>query len=169
MLVAVLANVSAAAATCGENACGLDFSTETIGIAQGTFRGIEFQESDAQSLLFVNATFDRVLANFTLLHLSDPERACAEACRVLKPPGKFGFTVWAAPAENPCAKLIEDVLRKQANMELDLPTGPHHHLFSFVALPKATDLLFPRQRTTSRRAKKQKIAKEEEKTQRAAA
>ena len=41
---------------------------------------------------FPDATFDRVLANFALLHLPDPERACADAFRVLKPGGKFGFT-----------------------------------------------------------------------------
>src|SRR5690349_9155139 len=77
--------VSAAAAARGANAHGLDFSKEMVGIAQKMFPGIEFQEADAQNLPFVNATFDRVLANFTMLHVSDPGRACAEACRVLKP------------------------------------------------------------------------------------
>jgi len=122
--------VSAAAAARGANARGLDFSKEMIGIAQRMFPGIEFQEGDAQNLPFVNATFDRVLANFTLLHVSDPERACAEACRVLKPVGKFGFTVWAAPEENPYAKMIDDAIREHADVEVDLPAGPPHHLFS---------------------------------------
>ena len=43
------------------------------------FPHIEFREGDAQNLPFTDATFDRVLANFALLHLPDPERACAEA------------------------------------------------------------------------------------------
>ena len=62
--------------------------------------------------------------------MPDPECACAEACRVLKPGGKFGFTVWAALEENPYAKIIDDAIRKHANLEVDLPTGPPHHLFS---------------------------------------
>jgi ubiquinone/menaquinone biosynthesis C-methylase UbiE len=88
--------VSAAVAASGATPRGLDFSREMIGIARRMFPEIEFQEGDAQDLPFVNAAFDRVVANFTLLHVPDPERACAEACRVLSPGGKFGFTVWAA-------------------------------------------------------------------------
>jgi len=122
--------VSAATVARGATACGLDFSTEMIGIAQRMFPGIEFQEGDAQNLPFVNATFDRVLANFTLLHVPNPERACAEACRVLKPGGKFGFTVWAALEENPYAKMIDDAIKKHADLEVRLPVGPPHFLFS---------------------------------------
>ena len=76
------------------------------------------------------ATFDRVLANFALLHLPDPERACAEAFRVLKPGGKFGFTVWAPPEENPYAKMIDDAIQAHADLEINLPIGPPHYLFS---------------------------------------
>jgi len=115
--------VSAAAAARGATPRGLDFSNEMIGIAQTMFPKIEFQEGDAQNLQFVNGTFDRVLANFTLLHVPDPERACAEACRVLKPGGKFGFTVWAALEENPYAKMIDDAIREHADLQVDLPAG----------------------------------------------
>jgi SAM-dependent methyltransferase len=122
--------VSAAAAARGATPHGLDFSKEMIGIAQRMFPEIVFQEGDAQNLPLVNATFDRVLANFALLHVPDPERACAEACRVLKPGGKFGFTVWAALEENPYAKIIDDAIREHADLEVNLPAGPPHHLFS---------------------------------------
>src|SRR5262245_52350906 len=57
-----------------------------------TFTKVRFTQGDAQDLPFERAGFDRVLMNFGLLHVSHPERACAEACRVLKPGGKFGFT-----------------------------------------------------------------------------
>ena len=77
---------------------GLDFSNQMVSIAQTMFPGIEFREGDAQTLPFADESFDRVVANFALLHLSDPGRACAEACRVLKPRGRFGFTVWAEAA-----------------------------------------------------------------------
>src|SRR5713226_1215825 len=87
--------VSAAAAERGAKPIGLDFSAEMIAIAKKMFPRIEFRRGDAQNLPFANASFDRVVANFALLHLAEPERACAEAARVLKPGGKFGFTTWA--------------------------------------------------------------------------
>ncbi|PYK30785.1 MAG: hypothetical protein DME57_05890 [Verrucomicrobia bacterium] len=80
--------VSAAAAERGATPVGLDFSAEMIAIAQKKFPGIEFGQGDAQHLPFADATFDRVVANFALLHLSSPERAMSEAGRVLKAGGR---------------------------------------------------------------------------------
>ena len=101
-----------------------------IGIAKKTFPQIEFREGDAQNLPFADGTFDRVVANFALLHLADPERACAEACRVLKSGGKFGFTTWAQVAENPFVKLVDDAISAHADLEVDLPPGPPYYLFA---------------------------------------
>ena len=121
--------VSAAAAERGAIPTGLDFSQEMIAIAQKMFPRIEFREGDAQNLPFADAFFDRVLANFALLHVGNPERACADACRVLKPGGKFAFTVWAPAAESPYGKIIDDAIAAHANMNVDLPEGPPHHLY----------------------------------------
>ena len=87
--------VSAAAAERGATPIGLDFSGEMIAIAKKMFPGIEFRQGDAQNLPFADASFDRVVANFALLHLANPERAMAEATRVLQSGGRFGFTTWA--------------------------------------------------------------------------
>jgi len=95
-----------------------------VAIAKKMFPQIEFKEGDAQNLPFANASFDRVLANFALLHLADPQRAITEAFRVLKPGGKFGFTVWARPSENPYAKIIDDAIHAHANVDVDLPVAP---------------------------------------------
>jgi ubiquinone/menaquinone biosynthesis C-methylase UbiE len=122
--------VSAAAVERGAKPAGLDFSGEMVAIATRMFPHIEFREGDAQHLPFADATFDRVLANFALLHLAEPECASAEACRVLKPGGKFGFTIWAPAAESPYAKIIDDAIQAHANLDVDLPTGPPHHLYS---------------------------------------
>jgi ubiquinone/menaquinone biosynthesis C-methylase UbiE len=122
--------VSGAAAERGAKTIGLDFSGEMVAIAGGLFPGLEFQEGDAQHLPFAAGAFDRVLASFALLHLTDPERACAEACRVLKVGGKFAFTVWAAPEENPYAKIIDEALEAHADFDVDVPAGPNHYLYS---------------------------------------
>jgi SAM-dependent methyltransferase len=121
--------VSAAATERGATALGVDFSREMVGIAKRMFSSIEFREGDAQNLNFEDGMFDRVVANFALLHLAAPEFACAEACRVLKPGGKFGFTTWARVEENPFVKLVDDAIQAHANLEVGLPPGPPYYLF----------------------------------------
>ena len=121
--------VSAAAAERGAVPVGLDFSTEMVGIAKKMFPKIEFREGDAQDVPFADQTFDRVVASFALLHLANPERAMAEAARVLKPGGRFGFTTWAKIEENPFSKLMDDAIETHANLDVDLPIGPPSYLF----------------------------------------
>ncbi len=121
--------VSAAAAERGAVPIGLDFSEEMIVIAKKKFRRIEFRQGDAQTLPFPDASFDRIVANFALLHLANPARACAEAARVLKSGGRFGFTTWAKISENPFVKLVDNAIRAHANLDVDLPPGPPHYLF----------------------------------------
>lgn len=121
--------VSAAAAERGAKPTGLDFSSEMIAIAQKMWPKIEFREGDAQNLPFPDQSFDRVVANFALLHLANPERAMAEACRVLKTGGRFGFTTWAKVSENPFVRLVDDAIQAHADLNVDLPPGPPFYLF----------------------------------------
>jgi ubiquinone/menaquinone biosynthesis C-methylase UbiE len=121
--------VAAAAKQRGGVPTGLDFSKQMVSIAKKMFPGIDFREGDAQNLPFADGSFDRVLANFALLHLSDPGRACAEGCRVLKRGGRFGFTVWAEAADNPYAQLIDDAINAHADLSVNLPSGPPYYLY----------------------------------------
>ena len=121
--------VSAAAAERGAKPTGLDFSNEMIAIAKRMFPKIEFRQGDAQNLPFDDDSFDRVVANFCLLHLAKPERAMAEANRVLKTGGRFAFTTWAKIEENPFVKLVDDAIQAHANVEVDLPPGPAFYLY----------------------------------------
>jgi SAM-dependent methyltransferase len=122
--------VAAAAAARGAGVTAIDFSAEMIAIATKLFPAVAFQVGDAQQLPFPEETFDRVLMSFALLHVSDPDKACAEASRVLKPGGKFGFTVWAPPPENPYARIIDDALDAHADLNISLPIGPSHYVYS---------------------------------------
>jgi SAM-dependent methyltransferase len=108
---------------------GIDFSEKMVAIANKMFLEIRFAQGDAQALPCDEASFDRVLINFGLLHLSHPEQACAEASRVLKSSGKFGFTVWAPPPESPGAKIVNDAVEAHADLNVQLPEGPPHYLY----------------------------------------
>jgi len=121
--------VSAAAKQLGALPTGIDFSGKMVAIAKRMFPEIQFTQGDAQDLPFEDGRFDRVLMNFGLLHVSHPEKACAEACRVLKPGGNFGFTVWAGPEQNPGAKIVNDAIEAYANLNVGLPEGPPKYLY----------------------------------------
>lgn len=121
--------VSAAAKQLGAVPTGIDFSENMISIAKTMFPEISFTQGDAQNLPFDDGSFDRVLMNFGLLYISHPEQACAEACRVLKPGGNFGFTVWAGPEQNPGAKIVNDAIEEHAHLDIGLPEGPPKYLY----------------------------------------
>jgi len=121
--------VSTAVKELGAVPIGIDFSEKMISIAKRMLPDTSFIQSDAQDLPFPDATFDRVLINFGLLHVSHPERACAEACRVLKPNGRLGFSVWARPEKNPGAKIVNEAIEAHADLNVGLPQGPPHYLF----------------------------------------
>jgi ubiquinone/menaquinone biosynthesis C-methylase UbiE len=122
--------VSAAVKKVGANPTGVDFSKKMIAIASSVFPEIAFWEGDAQQLRFADASYDRVLMNFGLLHLSSPEKACAEAFRVVRPKGKFGFTIWAEPHENPGGKIVNDAIEAHADLNVDVPEGPSKFLYA---------------------------------------
>ena len=121
--------VSAGAKQAGAIPTGIDFSEKMVAIAKRMFPGIHFRQGDAHDLPFEDGSFDRVLMNFGLLHVSNPEKACAEACRVLKRGGKFGFTVWAGPEQNPGAKMVNDAVEAYADLNVGLPEGPPKYLY----------------------------------------
>jgi SAM-dependent methyltransferase len=121
--------VCAAVKELGAVPAGIDFSDRMIAAATRSFPDIRFVQGDAQALRFTDDSFDRVLINFGLLHVSRPETACAEACRVLKPGGRFGFSVWAGPEKNPGAKIINDAIQSHADLDVGIPEGPPHYLY----------------------------------------
>ena len=109
---------------------GLDFSGEMIAIARQRYPGLEFQEGDAESLPFPNGSFDSVVINFGMHHLGRPERAAAEAARVLRPGGSLAFTVWAAPNESIGHRIILSAIETYGTLDLPLPEGPSMFRFS---------------------------------------
>jgi len=122
--------VAAAAAARGADTVGLDFAAAMVAEARRNYSKITFKEGDAEDLPFPDASFDAVTMNFGLLHLARPDRALAEACRVLRRGGRFAFTVWAKPEEARGLGIVLGAIQKHGDMKVPLPSGPPFFRFS---------------------------------------
>jgi len=122
--------VAAAAAERGATAVGIDFSASMVARARTVYPAVEFQEGDAEAIAFPDGAFDAVVMNFGMLHLARPERAMAEAARVLKPGGSFAFTVWAKPEDAVGFGIILKAIQAHGNLGVQLPQGPSFFRFS---------------------------------------
>lgn len=115
--------VAAAAAARGARAIGIDFSEPMLAEARRLHPDIPFQQADAETLPFEDASFDAVLGNFVLHHTGRPIRVLKEAARVLAPGGRAAFTVWADPSELAAFGLFFAAMEEHAG-SADLPHGP---------------------------------------------
>jgi len=113
----------------GASPTGLDFSSEMIQIARDRNPMLRFHEGDAQKLEFDDHSFDSVVMNFGLLHLSRPKAAFVEACRVVRPGGWYGFTIWASPDKSPGNRIVAEAVEANANFDVQLPKGPDYFAY----------------------------------------
>jgi ubiquinone/menaquinone biosynthesis C-methylase UbiE len=103
---------------------GIDFAPEMIVLARRKWPGLAFEVGDAENLAEPDHSFDAVVMNFGLLHLARPEAALRHVARVLKPGGRFAFTVWATPADSIGHRIMLGALNAHGTMEVGLPAGP---------------------------------------------
>jgi SAM-dependent methyltransferase len=116
--------VSAAAAARGARVTGVDFSPNMVAEARRRNPAMTFQEGDAESLPFADASFDAVVIGFGLHHFPSPGRAIAEARRVLRPGGRLGFTTWAPPEDHVTHQIVLGAVREAGNAGAALPVAP---------------------------------------------
>jgi SAM-dependent methyltransferase len=62
--------------------------------AQAEGHSIRFQEADAESLPFADASFDVVMSTFGVMFTPNQDQAAAELVRVCKPGGRIGLANW---------------------------------------------------------------------------
>jgi ubiquinone/menaquinone biosynthesis C-methylase UbiE len=90
--------VAITAGRIGARVTGLDLTPELLLQAKknGPLAGVEvvWQEGDAESLPFPDASFDVVMSQFGHMFAPRPEVALKEMLRVLKPGGRIAFATW---------------------------------------------------------------------------
>ncbi|HZR00276.1 MAG TPA: methyltransferase domain-containing protein [Chloroflexota bacterium] len=116
--------VAGAAAARGASAVGLDVADAMLDRARRAFPRVEFLAGDAQALPFADGAFDAVTIAFGLMHLARPELAVAEAHRVLRPGGRFGFAVWAPPDRALGIGIPLQAIQTHGRTDVPLPPGP---------------------------------------------
>lgn len=122
--------VARAAAERGAAVVGVDFSRAMLQRARRNAPAVEFREADAAELPFADGSFEAVTMNYGLLHLGEPERAVAEIYRVLRPGGRFAFSVWAGPDAALGLGIALSAIQVHGNLAVPLPVGPPFFRFS---------------------------------------
>ena len=83
---------------------------------------MKWQKVDAQSLPFEAGSFDVVACCFGMMFMPDKQAAYREALRVLRPKGRFIFTVWDRLETNPLMDVAD------ATVAGLFPEDPPHFL-----------------------------------------
>jgi SAM-dependent methyltransferase len=122
--------VAGAAARRGARVVGVDFSAAMLAEARRHYPAVEFQAGDAEALPFPDGRLDAFVMSFGLLHLARPDRALGEARRVLRPGGRIGFTIWAAPQEAVAFGIVLRAIERHGRLDVPLPPGPPFFRFS---------------------------------------
>jgi SAM-dependent methyltransferase len=117
--------VAAAARDRGADAVGVDFSASQVRLAEKTYPNIRFVEGDAEALPFTDGEFVAVLNAFGLPHIPNPDKAAAEAHRVLKPGGRFAYASWCEASKCIGFSMVYDAVRAHGSLDVGLPPGPN--------------------------------------------
>jgi ubiquinone/menaquinone biosynthesis C-methylase UbiE len=124
--------VAAEAARRGADVTAVDISKDMLAEAHRRFPDLKLEIGDAEQLRYADATFDLVVCAFGMLHFPRAGKAVAEAYRVLRPGGRYGFTVWCGPAKAKLLTLIGEAVQRHADPSTALPAGPNGFMLSDV-------------------------------------
>ena len=119
-----------AALSRGARPIGIDFAPAMVAAARERYPAAVFRQDDAEALNFDSGVFDAVICAFGVNHLQHPEKAIAEALRVLRPGGKYAFTMWCVPGRSKFHQLVLESIRSHGTLDVPLPAAPPPFRFS---------------------------------------
>jgi SAM-dependent methyltransferase len=122
--------VAGGAAARGATAVEIDFAPAMVQEAAKNFPHAEFRAGGAEALDFASQNFEAVVCAFGLLHFAALEESMAEAYRVLRPRGRYAWTVWAGPERHQVFALVLGVPRAHGTLDVALPPAPSFFRFS---------------------------------------
>jgi SAM-dependent methyltransferase len=110
----------------GAEVVGLDISPRMLDLARrrvGT--AAHLMHGPAEALVFADATFDAVTMGDCLVYLRDPRTGLREACRVLRPGGRFALSTARRALATPAQELFFDHLRRlHRHHPVEVPQPP---------------------------------------------
>ncbi len=118
-------DLAAAGLKRGAQVTGIDFAPTMIEIAKPKVPQATFSVGDAESLNVKDGWYDVAVCSFGLWHMAQPDRAIAEAARVLKPGGTFVYTTWQPPEKGwDLFEIIVRSIKTHGSMDVELPPSP---------------------------------------------
>jgi SAM-dependent methyltransferase len=139
--------VAERAAARGARVVGVDLAEGMLELARQRVGGVELLRADAEELPFDGGSFDAVVGGFVINHVPRPQRALAEATRVLVSGGRVAFSVWDRPERMRVIGVVKEAIETAGMDRGDaLPAGgPDPYRFAddreFRALLEAADLI----------------------------
>jgi ubiquinone/menaquinone biosynthesis C-methylase UbiE len=116
--------VASQAAARGAAVVGVDIAEGMLARARRLHPQLDFRQGDAEALPFPDGSFDAVVGNFVLLHVSRPEQATAEFARVLTPGAALRSRSGMSPRRRGSSACSSTRWARQGPVRQRTPAGP---------------------------------------------
>jgi SAM-dependent methyltransferase len=130
---------AAVAAERGADVVAVDFSSEMVELAAELYPDVEFRQADANALPFEDGTFDAVVSNLLMPHVSDLPAVVRELARVVRPGGRVALSTWDPEPPTYLRAMFEVFAASGAVPPPELPPGPA--FFQYGAADEFRELL----------------------------
>ena len=115
--------LAAAATKHGALKEGMEVSREMIEWARANHPSIPFREGDAEPLPYDDRSLDHIVRAYGHVRGPNAKQAIAETFRVLKPGGRYAFTLWRAHSDG-YFQIVIDAIGQSGKTDVGLPPSP---------------------------------------------
>ncbi|RMI41927.1 class I SAM-dependent methyltransferase [Actinomadura harenae] len=108
----------------GADVIALDADPGMAATARANVPGLDVREAILPDLPLPDASFDAVVGNFAINHVSRPDEAVRQFARVLRPAGRLALTCWEMPPSGALSLVAEAIEEAGVAVPDDIPTPP---------------------------------------------